>query len=164
MSLAVAERVDRVPKSARKIIVLEDIDSDGRADKSTVFADGLLVPHSVVPGHGGAFVTQSTDLLFLRDRDGDLKADEERVLFTGFGNADVHHMIHGLRWGPGGDLYFLQSIYIALIMFTPLMGRIGSDVMPDIVIAVLVTAGLIVSIGHHVSLSILGCTFCTLLV
>ncbi|MCZ6795649.1 MAG: neutral/alkaline non-lysosomal ceramidase N-terminal domain-containing protein [Planctomycetota bacterium] len=102
-----------------RIIVLEDIDRDGRADKSTVFARGLLVPHSVIPGHGGAFVAQSTDLLFLEDTDGDGEADRREVLFTGFGNADVHHMIHALSWGPGGDLYFLQSIYINSFVETP---------------------------------------------
>ena len=102
-----------------RILILEDVDRDGVADKSTVFADKLLVPHSVIPGHGGVFVTQSTDLLFLRDTNGDDVADERRVLLTGFGNADVHHMIHGLRWGPGGDLYFTQSIYINSVVETP---------------------------------------------
>ncbi len=102
-----------------RIVVLEDVDQDGHADKSTVFAEDLLIPHSVIPGNGGAYVTQSTDLLFLRDTDGDGRADEKRVLFTGFGNADVHHMIHGLRWGPGGDLYFAQSIYINSTVETP---------------------------------------------
>ena len=102
-----------------RILILEDVDHDGVADKRTVFADKLLVPHSVIPGHGGAFVTHSTDLLFLRDTDGDDVADDRRVLLTGFGNADVHHMIHGLRWGPGGDLFFTQSIYINSVIETP---------------------------------------------
>ena len=102
-----------------RILILEDIDGDGRADKHTVFADGLLVPHSVIPAAGGAYVTQSTDLLFFEDVDGDGKSDRRRVVLTGFGNADVHHMIHGLRWGPGGDLYFNQSIYINSTVETP---------------------------------------------
>ena len=102
-----------------RILILEDVDRDGRADKRTVFADQLIVPHSVIPGNGGAYVTQSTDLLFLRDNDGDGKADERRVLLTGFGNADVHHMIHTLRWGVDGDLYFIQSIYINSTVETP---------------------------------------------
>jgi len=102
-----------------QIVILEDTDRDGRADKSTVFADDLFVPHSVIPGHGGAYVTQSTDLLFLRDTDGDGKADQRRVVLTGFGNADAHHMIHRLRWGPGGDLYFMQSLYVNSHVETP---------------------------------------------
>ncbi len=102
-----------------RIIILEDLDGDGRADTSKTFADGLLIPHSVLPTQGGAYVTQSTDVLFLEDSDGDDRADRRHVLFTGFGNADVHHMIHGLRWGPGGDLYFTQSIYINSWVETP---------------------------------------------
>ena len=95
-----------------RIVILEDTDGDGRADKHTVFAENLLIPHSVVPVAGGAYVTASTELLFLADTDGDDVADSRRVVFDGFGNADVHHTIHGLRWAPWGDLYFTQSIYI----------------------------------------------------
>jgi len=102
-----------------KIIILEDIDGDGRADVSTVFADDLLVPQSVIPANGGAYVAQSTDLLFLQDVDGDDRADVKRVVFSGFGNADVHHMVHGFRWSPGGDLLFQQSIYINSYVETP---------------------------------------------
>jgi putative heme-binding domain-containing protein len=95
-----------------QIVILEDTDHDGVADKHTVFADGLLVPHSVMPVPGGAYVTSTTEFLFLADTNGDDRADTRRVVFDGFGNADVHHMIHGLRWAPWGDLYFTQSIYI----------------------------------------------------
>ena len=49
-----------------KILVLEDTDADGKADTSTVFADGLLIPTGVEPGDGGCYVAQSTDLLFLK--------------------------------------------------------------------------------------------------
>jgi putative heme-binding domain-containing protein len=95
-----------------RIVILEDIDHDGVADKHTVFADGLTVPHSVMPGEGGAYVCSTTEFLFLADADGDDRSESRRVIFSGFGNADVHHMIHGLRWAPWGDLYFTQSIYI----------------------------------------------------
>ena len=100
----------RIPND--RIVILEDTDRDGVADKSTVFAEGLTVPHSVMPVKGGAYVCSTTEVLFLADHDGDDVADEKRVIFSGFGNADVHHMIHGLRWSPWGDLFFTQSIYI----------------------------------------------------
>ena len=69
-------------------------------------------PHSVMPVQGGAYVCSATEFLFLADTDGDDREDKRRVVFFGFGNADVHHMIHALRWAPWGELYFNQSIYI----------------------------------------------------
>ena len=102
-----------------RIVILEDTDHDGRADKHIVFAEELLVPHSVMPVPGGAYVTSTTQFLFLADTNGDDQADTRRVIFDGFGNADVHHMIHGLRWAPWGDLFFTQSIYINTFVETP---------------------------------------------
>ncbi|MEA3209061.1 MAG: hypothetical protein QOE70_2118 [Chthoniobacter sp.] len=135
-----------------KILVLEDTDGDGKADKSTVFADGLLIPTGVVPdleskkedlgsdgkraaraGDGGGanflnpkssflngcYVGQSTELLHFRDTDGDGKADERRIVFSGFGTEDTHHIVHTLHWGPDGRLYFHQSVYIHSHLETP---------------------------------------------
>ena len=102
-----------------RIIILEDTDGDGRADLSTVFADGLLIPHSIALGDGGVYVTHCTEILFLKDTDGDDRADERRVILSGFGNADLHHAIHGFRRGPDGRLYFSQSIYINSYVETP---------------------------------------------
>ena len=52
-------------------------------EKSMVFAEGLLVPHSVMPVHGGAYVCSATEFLFLADTDGDDRADEKAVVFSG---------------------------------------------------------------------------------
>ncbi len=102
-----------------KILILEDVNHDGRADISTVFAGGLLIPTGVAPGDGGAYVGQSTDLLFLKDTDGDGKADVKRRVLSGFGTEDTHHIIHTLQWGFDGRLYFNQSIYIHSHAETP---------------------------------------------
>ncbi len=106
-------------KANDKIIILEDLDGDGRAEKTRVFADGLLIPTGIEPGDGGAYVGASTELLHLKDTDGDGKADERRVLLSGFGTEDTHHIIHTLRWGYDGCLYFCQSIYIHSHIETP---------------------------------------------
>ncbi|MDG2219812.1 MAG: L-sorbosone dehydrogenase [Rubripirellula sp.] len=96
-----------------KIIVLRDTDGDGISDQRTVFADGLLIPTGVVPvSPSAAYVAEGTRLLFLRDTDQDGIADERRVVLSGFGTEDTHHLIHTLRMGPDGCLYFNQSIYI----------------------------------------------------
>ena len=84
-----------------KIIVLEDTKGTGVADKTTVFAEGLLIPTGVLPGDGGAYVVDSTDLLFLKDTDGDGKADKrERSFSPASARRHTHHMVHALRWGP----------------------------------------------------------------
>lgn len=102
-----------------KILVLADTDHDGKADQTTVFADGLLIPTGVAPGDGGAYVANSTELIHLRDNDGDGKADESRIVLSGFGTEDTHHLLHTLRWGHDGCLYMNQSIYIHSHVETP---------------------------------------------
>jgi putative heme-binding domain-containing protein len=102
-----------------RIVILEDRDHDGRADRSTVFADGLLMAHSVMPVAGGAYVCSATDLIHLTDKDDDGHAESRRVVYSGFGNADASHLIHGLRWAPWGELYLSQAIYINSFVETP---------------------------------------------
>ena len=102
-----------------KIYVLEDTDGDGKADKSTVFAEGLLTPTGILPGDGGVYVANSTEILHFTDTNGDGKADKKRRVLSGFGTADTHHLIHTFRWGPEGRLYFNQSIYIYSHVETP---------------------------------------------
>lgn len=102
-----------------KVVVLEDIDGDGVAEKSTVFADNLLIPTGILPGDGGVYVANSTDLIHLADTDGDGKADKRRVALSGFGTEDTHHLLHTLRWGPDGRMYLNQSIYIHSHVETP---------------------------------------------
>ena len=102
-----------------RIVILEDTDGDGKADKSTVFAEGLHIPTGIEPGDGGCYVANSTELIHLRDTDGDGKADQRRVILSGFGTEDTHHILHTFRWGPDGALYFNQSIYIHSHIETP---------------------------------------------
>ena len=118
-SSAVYPQIAPGQKADDKILILEDRDGDGRAEKSTVFADGLFVPTGVAPGDGGCYVGQSTELLYLKDTNGDGKADQRRVVLSGFGTEDTHHMVHTLRWSHDGMLYFDQSIYIHSHLETP---------------------------------------------
>ena len=94
-----------------KLVILEDTDGDGRADKSTVFADDLHIPLSFEFGDGGVYVSEMPDLTFLKDTDGDGKADVRKRLLTGFGTEDSHHALHDFVWSPDGDLIFRESIF-----------------------------------------------------
>jgi putative heme-binding domain-containing protein len=110
--------------STDRIFILEDTKRAGKADKATLFADDLLIPTGVEPqleagGGQSAYVGASTELLLLTDRDGDGKADERRVVLSGFGTEDTHHTLHTLHWGVDGRLYMSQSIYIHTHMETP---------------------------------------------
>jgi putative heme-binding domain-containing protein len=102
-----------------KIIVVEDSTGSGKANKSTVFADGLFLPTGIEPGDGGCYVAQSTELLHLSDSHHTGKADTRRVVLSAFGTEDTHHVLHTLRWGHDGMLYFNQSIYIHSHIETP---------------------------------------------
>src|SRR6185437_15912975 len=106
-------------KANDKIIILEDTNGDGKADKTTVFADGLLIPTGLEPGDGGVYVGASTELLHLSRPDGDKGPLRRRVILSGFGTEDTHHIVHTLRWGHDGMLYFNQSIYIHSHIETP---------------------------------------------
>ncbi|NNJ26356.1 hypothetical protein LzC2_24390 [Planctomycetes bacterium LzC2] len=95
-----------------KIIILEDTDGDGAADKSTVFADGLYLPTGLELANGGCYVAQSPDVFFLKDTDGDDVADVKELALTGFGIEDSHHSISAWRRGPGGWIYFQEGIFL----------------------------------------------------
>ncbi|MCE9609170.1 MAG: c-type cytochrome [Chthoniobacter sp.] len=117
---------------ADKVVILEDTDHDGKADKSTTFATDLLIAASVAPVlekapsakserplPQTAYVAASTDLFELTDSDRDNKAESRRPILSGFGTEDTHHTLHTLRWGPDGRLYMNQSIYIHSHIETP---------------------------------------------
>lgn len=94
-----------------QIIILEDTDRDGKADRRTVFADKLYLPLGFELGFGGAFVSQEPNLVFLEDTDNDGKADKKTILLHGFGSEDSHHAIHMFIWGPGGGLFMQESVF-----------------------------------------------------
>lgn len=94
-----------------KILILEDTNGDHKADKCSVWADKLHIPLSFEFGNGGVFVSDQPNLTFLKDTDGDGKADHREKLLTGFGTEDSHHALHDFVWSPEGDLIFRESIF-----------------------------------------------------
>ena len=82
-----------------RLKICEDTNGDGRADKFTVFADHLSIPTGFVFANGGVIVIHSGKTEFLKDTDGDGKADFRKVLFTGWGLKDTHATASNLRYG-----------------------------------------------------------------
>lgn len=91
-------------KGVDKILIVSNLNNSKPV--TTVWADGLTIPMSILPYKNGAYVAQGSELFFLKDTNGDGKADERVRLFTGFGFTDTHTMAHVLVRGPGGWIYF----------------------------------------------------------
>ncbi len=92
-------------KGRDRILVLEDTKGIGRADKVTVFAENLSIPTSLTFYKGGLIVHQAPETLYLKDTDGDGKADVRKVLFTGWHTNDTHAGPSNLRYGLDNWLY-----------------------------------------------------------
>jgi glucose/arabinose dehydrogenase len=102
------------------IVVLEDTNGDGVADKHTTFAVGLVIPTGVLPDdRGGCYVAASHQLLHFADTNGDGVSDKKTIVLSSFGTEDTHHNLHTLRWGYDGHMYFNQSIYTHTHIETP---------------------------------------------
>jgi putative membrane-bound dehydrogenase-like protein len=88
-----------------RIVVCEDEDGDGVCDKVTTFADKLSIPTSLLPYAGGIIVHQAPHTLFLKDTDGDGKADLRQILFTGWNTGDTHAGPSNLHYGFDNWIY-----------------------------------------------------------
>ncbi len=87
------------------ILICEDTDNDGKADKFTRFAEGLSIPTGMTFANGGLIVSQAPHMLFLQDTDGDDKADVKKILFSGFGTFDTHAGPSSLHYGFDNWVY-----------------------------------------------------------
>lgn len=101
------------------IVILEDTDRDGRADKHTIFADKLYLPLGFEFAKEGVYVSAQPNLLLLKDTDGDDVADERHVVLHGFGTEDSHHAIHAFRWAPDGALFMAEGTFLVSNVETP---------------------------------------------
>ena len=96
------ERLGRVRR-------LTDEDGDGRFDRSTVFVDGLSWPTAVACYDGGVFIGNAPDILYCKDTDGDGVADEQHVVFTGFGRGNVQGLLNSFQWGLDNRIHGATS-------------------------------------------------------
>lgn len=103
-----------------RILICEDTDGDGVADKFTVFADKLSIPTSLTFSQGGVIVHQAPDTLFLKATKGDDVADERRALFSGWGTRDTHA-------GPSNMQYGLDNWVYGIVGYSGFDGTVGGE-------------------------------------
>jgi len=96
---------------ADKVLIFEDTNGDGKADKVTTFADNLQCPTGFEFYNGGILIAQSPDLWFMKDTNGDDKADKIERVMTGMDSADSHHAANSFSFDPGGALYFQEGTF-----------------------------------------------------
>lgn len=96
-------------KSLSRVSMLEDLNGDGRYDKSTVFADKLLWPTAVFCYDGGLFVGDAPDVFYFKDTDGDGRADVKKHVYTGFGTTNVQGLLNCFRWGLDNKIHLATS-------------------------------------------------------
>ena len=94
-----------------KILILEDTNGDGKADRQITFANHLHCPtgFEIVPQ--GVLIAQAPDLMLLKDTDGDDQADVRERVISGLDSADTHHTSNSFRLDPGGAIYFQEGTF-----------------------------------------------------
>jgi len=98
-------------KNFDKLLVLDLDQKTGKVAKSHVFLDGLNCPTGFQFYKDGVILIQSPDMWFVRDTDGDGKADWKEKFLTGMDAADSHHETNSICYEPGGALYFSDGVF-----------------------------------------------------
>ncbi|WP_009965558.1 DUF7133 domain-containing protein [Verrucomicrobium spinosum] len=108
------------PRPGCKLVILDGVDpKTGRAGKATTFTDRLICPTGFEFWNGGVIVVDEPRLVWLKDTNGDDKADVEVVLSDGWGTDDTHHAIGAFEWSPGGLLHMLEGVSMSTTVETP---------------------------------------------
>ena len=118
-------------KNGDKIIILEDTNQDGRADKCTVYLDDLNCPTGFQFFKDGILLMQAPDLLFVRDTDGDGKADWKERVLMGLDSADSHHTANSLIYEPGGAILLSDGVFHGTKGFMG-VGAVGKTAEADV--------------------------------
>ena len=102
-----------------KILIYEDTNGDGKADKETVFADKLHLPIGFEFAPEGVYVSQEPNLVLLRDKNGDDKADSMEIVLGGFDTHDTHHAISAYTADPSGAFMLCEGVFLHSNVETP---------------------------------------------
>ena len=95
-----------------KILIYEDTNNDGKADKEIVFADKLHLPIGLELAPEGCYVSQEPNIVLLSDTDGDDKADKREIVLGGFDTHDTHHAISAYAADPSGAFVMGEGVFL----------------------------------------------------
>ncbi|MHC5114683.1 MAG: PVC-type heme-binding CxxCH protein, partial [Planctomycetota bacterium] len=104
---------------ACKLLIIEDTDGDGRADRRTIFADRLNIPTGFAVDTDAVYLGMAPELWKLRDLDGDDVADRYEIVASGFGMCDSHHQISAFEWEPNGGIIINEGVFTVSNVETP---------------------------------------------
>lgn len=107
------------PFPSDRLLILEDTDQDGKADKRTVFYNRLHIPTGFAFWDGGVLVMDGSGIRFLRDDNGDDIADTSEIWLDGIGTDDTHHTSGAWEWSPGGFLHMLEGVSMTTSVESP---------------------------------------------
>src|SRR5438874_12010128 len=103
--------LDSKGKPGGRIKFLQDLDGDGRFDKSTLFIEGIPFPTGIMAWGKGALICAAPDILYAEDTNGDGKADVVKKLFSGFATHNFQARVNGLTWGLDGWVYGASGLF-----------------------------------------------------
>ncbi|MEO7796535.1 MAG: SGNH/GDSL hydrolase family protein, partial [Opitutaceae bacterium] len=107
------------PRPNDRLLIFDKLDEKGKAQKCTVFYDKLICPTGFEFWNGGVLVVDEPRLIWLKDSDGDDKADVVVEISSGWATDDTHHTIGAFEWSPGGLLNMLEGVSLATAVETP---------------------------------------------
>ncbi|MEO7318416.1 MAG: PVC-type heme-binding CxxCH protein, partial [Chthoniobacteraceae bacterium] len=102
-----------------KLLIYEDTNGDGKADKETIFADKLHLPIGFEFAPEGVYVSQEPNLVLIRDTNGDDKADSMEIVLGGFDTHDTHHAISAYTADPSGAFILCEGVFLHSNVETP---------------------------------------------
>ncbi len=111
-----------------RVKLLEDTNGDGIPDRSTIFAENLVMPTGVMRWKKGILVTDTPDVVYLEDTNGDGKADVKRVVLTGFAITNPQHTVNNPVYGLDNWIYLAHERAATAIIFKEQFGDRGSDI------------------------------------